>query len=146
MLTMPTSLDIDALTRHHLEAVIRTLGKRVVADVIEIGRRLTEAKRIAGHGGWLPWLEQEFGWREQTARNFIQVDECSLKSPNFGDLDISVAGLYLLAHPSTPEPVRHEVIQRAEVGEHGALRRNAYTWTDCKLMRPLGKPIGPPRR
>jgi hypothetical protein len=56
----------------------------VAADVIEIGRRLTEAKQIAGHGGWLPWLEREFAWKEQTVRNFIQVYECSRKSPNLG--------------------------------------------------------------
>ena len=47
-----------ALAEH--AAVIRALGKRVVGDIIEIGRRLTEAKRLAGHGGWLPWLD----WRD----------------------------------------------------------------------------------
>jgi hypothetical protein len=31
-------------------AVIRTLGKHVVADVVEIGQRLTECKRIASDG------------------------------------------------------------------------------------------------
>ena len=45
----------------HAEA-IRVLGRQRVANVIEIGRRLTEAKALAGHGGWLPWLEREFGW------------------------------------------------------------------------------------
>jgi hypothetical protein len=34
--------------------VIRALGKRVVHDVIEIGRRLTDAKARCGHGNWLP--------------------------------------------------------------------------------------------
>jgi hypothetical protein len=30
------------------------LGKRTGADVIEIGRRLTEMKKLSGHGNWLP--------------------------------------------------------------------------------------------
>jgi Protein of unknown function (DUF3102) len=36
------------------------------------GRRLTEAKPLAGNGGWLPWLEHEFGWTEMTATRFGQ--------------------------------------------------------------------------
>jgi DUF3102 family protein len=56
-------------------------GKRAVAD-IEIGRRLIEAKAIAGHGNWSPWLEREFGWAENTAINFMRVAE-SAKTRNF---------------------------------------------------------------
>jgi hypothetical protein len=78
---------------------------------------LTDAKRIAGHGNWLPWLEREFGWTEQTALNFMRVHAMVGKSPNFGDLNLPVSGLYLLAAPSTPEEARAEVIERAEQGE-----------------------------
>jgi hypothetical protein len=61
--------------------VIRTLGRRTVEGVIEIGRRLTESKKLCGHGNWLPWLEREFGWgKDQTARNFMKVYEMSLNS------------------------------------------------------------------
>ena len=52
---------------------IRALGKRVIDDIIEIGRLLTEAKQIAGHGNWLPWLEREFQWTDDTALNFMRV-------------------------------------------------------------------------
>jgi len=58
----------------------RALGKRVVADVIEIGRRLTESKKICGHGNWLPWLDREFNWQEQTARNFIRFFKTAHKT------------------------------------------------------------------
>ena len=61
--------DNRILAKHAV--AIRRLGKRVVADVIEIGRRLTEAKPIAGHGNWLAWLEREFKWTEMTATRFI---------------------------------------------------------------------------
>jgi len=97
--------------------VIRALGKRVVHDIIEIGRRLIDAKKIAGHGGWLPWLDREFGWEERTARNFIAVAEAAGKSAKFADLDVPVSGLYLLAAPSTPAEVIEAVAERSDRGE-----------------------------
>jgi Protein of unknown function (DUF3102) len=75
------------LTEHATE--IRRLGKRVVGDVIEIGRRLVECRdNHLKHGEWLSWLEKEFGWTDQTARNFINVYEQS-KSKNFLNLACS---------------------------------------------------------
>src|SRR5258707_7248460 len=107
-----------ALAEH--AAVIRALGKRVIGDVIEIGRRLAAAKGLAekqgGHARWVQWIDQEFGWDEKTARNLLNVHAfVEKKSGNFPDLPVS--GLYLLAAPSTPEEVRQQVIERAENGE-----------------------------
>jgi Protein of unknown function (DUF3102) len=97
--------------------VIRTLGKRVVADVIEIDRRLTEAKALAGHGRWLPWLEREFGWSDDTACKYMRVHAMVSKSELGSDLDLPLNALYLLARPSTPESARTEVLDRTEAGE-----------------------------
>jgi len=107
-------LDHPLLAEHAAE--IRRLGKRVIADVIEIGRRLTEAKAIAGHGNWISWLEREFGWTDDTALNFMRCHELA-KNRNFRDLSLPVSGLYLLAAPSTPDEVRDAVIARAAAGE-----------------------------
>jgi hypothetical protein len=113
--TAPTDQVAKRLADHAAE--IRALGKRVVGDVIEIGRRLTECKRIAGHGNWLPWLEQEFGWSRQTADRFMNVYEMmQSKVSNLDTLDIPVSGLYLLAAPSTPEAARDEVSELAKSG------------------------------
>jgi hypothetical protein len=109
-----TVKQLNQLAAHAAE--IRKRGKRMAEDVVEIGRRLTECKDLAGHGGWLPWLEREFGWKERTAQNFMRVYEMS-ESANFADLSIPVSSLYLLAAPSTPEPARAEVLERAEAGE-----------------------------
>ena len=118
-MTKPRDADILAaapeLSQH--ATVIRALGKRAVADIIEIGSRLIEAKKICGHGRWLPWLEAEFRWKEQTARNFISVAEAATKSPNFGDLNVPVSGLFLLARPDTPAEVIAEVEGRSQRGE-----------------------------
>ena len=106
---------IDPALAEHAEA-IRYLGKRVIKDVIEIGRHLTEAKVIAGHGNWLPWLEREFGWTEMTATRFINVYEMS-KSNKLLDLDLPISAIYLLATPSTPEAAKIEIVERAQAGE-----------------------------
>jgi hypothetical protein len=97
-------------------ASIRRLGKRVVGDIIEIGRRLTECRDIVGHGHWHDWLDAEFGWSDQTALNYMRVYEMA-ESKNFLDLNIPVSALYLLAAPGTPEQARFEVVERAKAGE-----------------------------
>jgi Protein of unknown function (DUF3102) len=119
MTVVPSQQTDIALAEH--AAVIRALGKRMVADIVEVGRRLTEAKRIAGHGNWLPWLEKEFGWSSQTADNFVHVFEATGKFPKFGNLSLPISGLYLLAAPSTPDDAREEVIARVETGERLSL-------------------------
>jgi hypothetical protein len=103
------------LTEH--ANAIRQLGKRVAADVIEIGRRLADCRdHHLERGKWLPWLQTEFDWSERTALNFIRVYEQS-KSANFADFDLPISSLYLLAAPSTPEKARKEIAKRAKGGK-----------------------------
>ena len=94
-------LDITFLAEH--ADTIRAIGKRVVSDVNEIGRRLKECKKLLGHGNWLPWLKREFGWTNKTAENFIRVHDLAQKAKieNFSNLSLPVSGLYLLAAPSS---------------------------------------------
>jgi hypothetical protein len=115
----------DVLAEH--AESIRKLGKRVIGDVIEIGRRLSECKEILGHGNWLSWIEREFRWSERTARNFIIVYVfAQSKSANLADMAIDVTAVYLLAAPSTPEDARAEVLRRGKAGEalpHAEVKR-----------------------
>jgi hypothetical protein len=46
----------------------------------------------------------------------MQVYE-RFKLANFANLQVDVSALYLIAAPSTPEPVEREVIERAKRGE-----------------------------
>ena len=105
----------NSLADHAAE--IRRLGKRVVADVVEIGHHLSECKAICGHGNWLPWLDREFGWTDKTAENYINVYKLGGKFENFSNLDLPLSGLYLLAAPSTPDEARDAIIERAQAGE-----------------------------
>ena len=99
-------------------ARIRTLRKGLIADVIEIGRLLSECKALLKHGQWIPWLNREFQWSERTARNFIAAYTLAKhKSANFADVNLDISSIYLLAAPSTPEKARDEVLGRAEASE-----------------------------
>jgi 16S rRNA G966 N2-methylase RsmD len=94
---------------------IRVLYKRAVADVIEIGKLLTQCKKRCGHGHWLPWLNREFGWSSDKAEDFIAI---AAQWPNSDDCpNLPMYSLRLLAAPSTPDAARDEVISRAESGE-----------------------------
>ncbi|WP_426615365.1 DUF3102 domain-containing protein [Bradyrhizobium sp. McL0616] len=116
MTSKPDTIQVDPILAEHA-AVIRTLGKRVIGDVIEIGRLLTEVKQIVGHGNWLPWLEREFAWTDETARRFMNVHELAGKSHSLLNLELPVSAIYALAAPSTPEAARVEIIERAANGE-----------------------------
>jgi hypothetical protein len=83
---------------------------------VQIGQYLTEVKEKLGHGNFLQWIEKAFGWKERSAEAFMQVYR-QFKSANFANLRIDISSLYLIAAPSTPEPVRQQVIARAENGE-----------------------------
>jgi hypothetical protein len=113
--TVSTAITIATLAGHAAE--IKRLGKRAVADIIEIGKLLSEAKRIAGRVDFLPWLEHEFGWSEDTAENFIRLSKLSHEIPKFSELNIPLSGLYLLAAPSTAVEARNEIVERAQAGE-----------------------------
>jgi hypothetical protein len=113
--TALVSTDIDSLLAEHADA-IRVLARNVIANVVEIGRRLTEVNDRIEHGQWLMFLDREFGWSDQTARNFMHVFDLS-NSKRVLDLDLPLRSLYLLAAPSTPSEVRDNIIEDARRGE-----------------------------
>ena len=110
---------LDAETRAFVsERVerIHNLARMTAAGIVQIGQYLSEVKARLKHGQFLEWIEREFAWGDDSARNFVRVFEM-FKNRNFRDLEIDVSALYLIAAPSTPEPVRAEALRRAENGE-----------------------------
>jgi hypothetical protein len=110
-LTIPT----DAALTEHADA-IRRLGKQCI---VEIGRRLSECRRIIKERGesWSDWLEREFEWSDQQARRFIHVYKQLSGLNKLLSEDFPVSALYLLAAPSTPAEARSEIAERAQAGE-----------------------------
>lgn len=68
--------------------------------VIEIGRRLTEAKAQLKHGEWLPWLREKVEFSETSAQNFMRIAREYENTHLVGDLGASKA-LVLLALPAS---------------------------------------------
>lgn len=54
-------------------AEIRALTASMLCNVIEIGRRMCEAKEMLGHGEFLPWIEEHTGYSKSTANNFMRL-------------------------------------------------------------------------
>jgi chemotaxis protein histidine kinase CheA len=81
----------------------------VLECVIEIGRRLCEAKGMIGHGGWGKWIEDNFEFSHSSANSFMKLyeeygaDQLTIfgavaESQTFANLPYSKA-LQLLAIP-----------------------------------------------
>lgn len=98
----------------HADA-IRDLRKSAANSIVEIGKHLIEARKIAGRGNWLPWLKREFDWSERTAYNYITV--AKTKIANFANLKVPVSSMYLLSSPSTPKAVVDEIITKTKSGK-----------------------------
>ena len=91
---------------------IRTLQQQaesiLTRYIIEIGRRLCEAKAVLDHGQWGPWLKEQVQFSQSTAQNYMKIyerfgsDQASLfgeaKSETVANLPYTKA-LKLLALP-----------------------------------------------
>lgn len=95
---------------------IRGRMQLAAESIIEVGRELIDQKKALGHGNFLPWIEAEFGMSDETARKWmLAASELGGKfQPGW---NLPITALYALAAPSTPEPVREEVLERAAKGE-----------------------------
>jgi hypothetical protein len=109
---------LDAQTSEFVQqqtGEIRTLMKRTVRDIIEIGCKLIEVKKLLGYGQYRKWIEAEFNWGKSTANAFENV------AKQFADVQnldkFAPSALYELASSSTPKLAREEAITRAQAGE-----------------------------
>ena len=54
-----------------LATEIRFYSQQASWSIIEVGKRLIEAKKQVAHGEWAEWLERNVSFTERTARSFI---------------------------------------------------------------------------
>lgn len=64
----------------------RQTGKMLLAGLIEIGRRLVEAKGLFKHGEWIQWLEESVSYSKSTAQNLMRLYE------EYGKVQPSITG------------------------------------------------------
>ena len=95
---------------------VRAGHVRTMQTILEMGRELSGLKVRLGHGSFGRWLEAEFGAVARTAQNYMSAAERFGSTPELISL-LPPATVYALAAPSTPEPVRTEVVRRLAQGE-----------------------------
>jgi len=97
---------------------IRKTAQATAELIVCMGQWFTEVKERLPHGQWLRWLGSEIHCSDDTARRFMQVWQC-VKNRNVRNLEsFDISALYLIAAPKTPEPVKAEILRRAQNGEH----------------------------
>ncbi|MBQ4585123.1 MAG: DUF3102 domain-containing protein [Clostridia bacterium] len=77
--------DIDTVTEeiNVLTAQAKTMA---IAYIIELGRRLKEAKTMLPHGEWANWLNDKVNYSQSTANNYMKIYE------EFGSPDSALLG------------------------------------------------------
>lgn len=104
-------------------AEIRGYTFSMLTNIIEIGRRLVEAKSMIKHGEFMNWTRENFGFSSSQTNNFMQLYRAygseqnslfgaELNSQTFGNLNYSKA-LALLTLPSVEE--REEFMETHDV-------------------------------
>ena len=83
-----------------ITAEIRYCKQQAGNAILEIGRRLIEAKAQLGHGEWLDWLGNEVEFSEATAQRFMRLAKAYPNPSPVTDLGASKA-LALLALPDS---------------------------------------------
>lgn len=80
--------------------------------ILEIGKRLIEAKAQLPHGEWLPWLTEKVDFSERSAQNFMRLAEEYKNPQTVADLGASKALVLLALEPVEREEFidqKHEV-------------------------------------
>ena len=62
------------------------VAKVFMDGVIQIGRRLEEAKQLVPQGEWLRYLDEELGYKPSTAQNYMRI------AREFGDDQVGLSG------------------------------------------------------
>lgn len=101
-------------------AFIKTQTEQLVLmNSIEIGKRLTEAKKLIKHGEWANWLKERVSFSQRTATNLMRVYEeygkngLALNSQTIANLNYTQA----LALLSVPADYREEFAKENDIAK-----------------------------
>lgn len=122
VITVPVR-DINTITSE-IRYIQNDVQQYAAQGALKIGERLCEAKELLGHGEFLPWIKDEFGWTDRTAQKLMAVyrefgdSQKSLFGPEINTKtysDLPVSKLYLLI--SVPESERENFVKENNVAE-----------------------------
>lgn len=80
-------------------------------SMVEIGKRLLEAKQCLPHGAWGEWLKNEVDFSERTAQNFMRIAKEYTNPQLIADIGNSASKAIMLL--SMPEEEREEFVGEA---------------------------------
>jgi len=126
---------VQAVLDEHVP-VIRRNAKRIIDDAFDIGRRLAEVKGLLGRATFLPWLEREFKWSEDTAERLIALHVLQRRIPEVADVSLPITGLYLLAAPSTPPGMAEAFIAKSKGGERVSVAEIKAATVSARVRKP----------
>jgi hypothetical protein len=134
--------DTFRVEARELRALLKSLEKnarRVVQDVIAIGRVLGRVKKIKGPAFLLGWLKQNhFRMSEDTVERYIRIAEASAKFRNLRNLrELAPSAILEFAHPDISQEFVDAMIARGKAGE----RITAKLIRAEVVQEPLTKPV-----
>jgi vacuolar-type H+-ATPase subunit I/STV1 len=107
------SMDSIARPIEVIESEINFYKSQTASGIIEIGKRLIEAKTQLPHGKWGEWLKEKVEFSQDTARNFMRVAEAFPNSETIRNLSISK--VYALL--DVPEDQRENFVEQTPIEE-----------------------------
>lgn len=115
---------------------IRFYKLQAGTSIIEIGKRLLEAKQCLPHGKWGEWLQNEAEFSERTAQNFMRIAREYPNPQTIADLGNSASkALLLLSLP--PEEREGFVTEAHEIGGESKTAAEMTTKEMEELLKQL---------
>jgi hypothetical protein len=96
-----------------IEAEINFYKGQTATGIIEIGKRLIEAKAQLQHGEWGKWLEEKVEFKNDTARKFMQVAREFSNTDTYRNLNQSK----IFALLDVPQDQREEFIATTPIDD-----------------------------
>src|SRR4051812_18462286 len=111
-----SGLEPELVTKlREAERGIRAEKENVIASAARTGQAILSVRDDLEHGRFLAWLDAN-GLSKSVAYRFMDVAQrLGHELPTVGSLPLTVVAQ--LAAPSTPEPVRADVVSRLKAGE-----------------------------
>jgi len=108
-------------TGRPLEIIADDIRALERGNAFAIGALLTEAREDAEYGEWSTWLESEFDWSEDTARNYMAAHRLGEQFRTVRDLPLPMRAVYRLGNDFEPDdadlPIIIEALTAATKGK-----------------------------
>lgn len=101
----------EVVALDQLATEIRYYSQQASWSIIEVGKRLIEAKKQVAHGEWADWLSQNVNFSQQTANKFMK---CAEQFSNYASIR-NLNPTQMIALLALPEPETEDFIKQKEV-------------------------------